>query len=338
MTTLNARLCTDPSAWDAVVNAQSGHPMQLWGWGESKAQHGWAAERYLVSAEDSDAGVVGSGQVLYRRLPFPFRSLAYIPRGSQALPGTSTAEVLSAIEREVRKRKPVVLTIEPDWDETDPRTAELVGSGWRPAATQILIPRTLILDLSRSEDELLAAMTKKTRQYIRKSAREDLTFRQLVAAEIPQALAVYRLTAERARFGIHSDTYYQDIFTNLGEGSPVFGAFQGEELVAFLWLAVSEATAFELYGGMNDAGSALRANYALKWTAITAMKERGVARYDFNGLLNDGVSQFKFGFASHEDLLAGSWDKPLSLLYPVFAQALPTARKVLRKVKAALKG
>jgi lipid II:glycine glycyltransferase (peptidoglycan interpeptide bridge formation enzyme) len=57
------------------------------------------------------------------------------------------------------------------------------------------------------------------------------------------------------------------------------------------------------------------------------MQARGVARYDFNGLLNDGVSRFKMGWAQHEDQLAGTWDLPLSPFYPVFSRALPLAKR-----------
>ncbi|AJT40415.1 lipid II:glycine glycyltransferase FemX [Psychromicrobium lacuslunae] len=332
-TPLDAKPCHDRNEWDAAVDAQGGHPMQLWGWGESKAQHGWRAERLLVR---DGADLVGSAQVLYRSLPFPFRSLAYIPRGPQA-ELSRLAEVLSAIESVVKRSGAVVLTAEPDWESTDPALSVLSASGWQKAATQILIPRTLILDLNRSDEELFAAMTKKTRQYIRKSGREELDFRLVEQAELKQCLEVYQQTAQRAAFNIHQDAYYLDIFENLAARSPVFGAFKGDRVVAFLWLAHSADTAFELYGGMTDEGSQLRANYALKWTAIQAMRERGVHRYDFNGLLNDGVSQFKFGFADHENLLVGSWDKPLSAFYPFYAKALPMARKGLRKFSSLLK-
>lgn len=335
--TLNASLaanpCLDPIEWDAAVDAQGGHPMQLWGWGESKAQHGWRAERLLVVDGEE---LIGSAQVLYRSLPFPFQALAYIPRGPQAKVAR-LADVLTLVEAVVKRSGAVVLTAEPDWESTDPSAATLPAGGWRPAATHILIPRTLILDLDRSDDELFAAMTKKTRQYIRKSGREELEFRLVQQAELKQCLEVYRQTAERAAFNIHQDAYYLDIFKNLAERSPVFGAFKGDQVVAFLWLAHSAETAFELYGGMTEEGSQLRANYALKWTAIQAMRERGVHRYDFNGLLNDGVSQFKFGFADHENLLVGSWDKPLSAFYPLYAKALPLARKGARKLRSLLK-
>lgn len=332
--TLTVVPCRVRDEWDAAVDAQQGHPTQLWGWGETKAAHNWRVDRVLVL---EDGKLLGSAQILLRPLPFPFRSLAYLSRGPQAQAGREN-EVLAAVGRYVKAtHKSVALSIEPDWDADSAAVAQLPSSGWARSATTILIPRTLILDLSRSEEELLAAMSKKTRQYIRKSSREALEYRAVTAAELAQCMAVYKETAERADFGIHQDQYYSDILRNLGTASPIFGAFDGEKLVAFLWLATSGSTAFELYGGMSEAGSQLRANFSLKWLAIQEMKARGVTRYDFNGLLNDGVSKFKFGFADHENMLAGTWNLPLSPLYPLFAKALPLARTAMKKARGLLK-
>jgi lipid II:glycine glycyltransferase (peptidoglycan interpeptide bridge formation enzyme) len=177
-------------------------------------------------------------------------------------------------------------------------------------------------------------MAKKTRQYIRKSANEPIEIRQVRSREeLDACLAIYKQTAERARFGLHVDQYYYDIFDKMGEYSLVTEAFYEGNPVAFLWLGISEHTAFELYGGMNDDGQRLRANYALKWWTIQQTKKWGIERYDFNGLLNDGVSTFKQGFADHEDMLAGTYDKPLSPLYTVWTKALPLGKKILRKLK-----
>lgn len=331
--TLSVTPCLDRDEWDAAVNAHNGHPMQLWGWGQTKAEHNWRVDRVVVRDGEQ---LVGSAQILLRTLPFPFRALAYLARGPQAAAGREH-EVLAAVGHHVKKtHKAVALTIEPDWDADTVAVATLPATGWAKAPSNILIPRTLILDLSRSEDELLAAMSKKTRQYVRKSGREALEYRGVTAEELPQVLAIYKETAERADFGIHQDGYYLDIARNMRDGSVIFGAFDVDRLVSFLWLAVSDATAFELYGGMNETGSTLRANFALKWHAIRAMKERGVSRYDFNGLLNDGVSKFKFGFADHENMLAGSWDLALSALYPAFARALPVARRSVKKARGLL--
>lgn len=157
-------------------------------------------------------------------------------------------------------------------------------------------PRTLIIDLNKTEEDLLAAMTKKTRQYIRKSERDGVETRQIKTKEaLVDALAIYKDTAKRAGFALHGDNYYYDLFDMLGENNLIFGAYHQGKLVSFAWLAISGTTAFELYGGMSQEGQDLRANYALKWHAICKCKEWGLGRYDMNGLLNDGISTFKEG-------------------------------------------
>lgn len=327
---------TDRSAWDRTVESLAGHPLQLWGWGATKSRGAWQASHYRVDAADGTP--IGAAQVLVRPLPLPFRALAYAPRGPVAAPGRET-EVLAALrDRVAADHHPVVLSIEPDVDaDSDAERGLLAAGRVVRGASPILIPSTLIFDLTRTEDELLADATKKTRQYIRKSGREDLVFRAITAAELDPCLAVYRQTAERAGFGLHTDDYYRSLYQDQGESAAVFAAFHGDTVVAFLWLAVSGTTAFELYGGMNDEGQRTRANYALKWHAITAMRERGVTRYDTYGLLNDGVSQFKEGFAHHRDTLTGTWDLPLSPWYPVYARALPLARTVAKRARPAAK-
>ena len=316
--------CENQAEWDEEILARQGHPLQLWGWGEVKAAHNWSVDRVLVKREGE---VIGAAQLLIRSLPLPFNALVYAPRGPVAGESERTQVLDSIADYAKTAHKAVAISVEPDW-ETMPDAA-----GWKATKNTILIPETLILDLRRTEDELLADMSKKTRQYIRKSGGEAIEIRKAKREELAGCLDIYRQTAERAGFGIHDDAYYYDIFDKLGDHSPVFAAFVDGKPIAFLWLAISQETAFELYGGMNDKGQQLRANYALKWYAIATMKKWGIARYDFNGLLNDGVSTFKRGFASHEDLLAGTYDKPLSPLYAMWTKALPAAKKLLRKLK-----
>ncbi len=318
-------VCSDQGVWDDEVLAMGGHPLQLWGWGEVKAAHNWSVERVFVRR---DGKTIGAGQILLRRLPGPFRCLAYLPRGPVA-ETVDRAEVLEELAVHVKERHgAVALTVEPDWREM-PEV-----KGWRKSSNTILIPRTLILDLTKNEDELMTAMSKKTRQYIRKSSGEGLEIRKVKGrGELAACLAIYKETASRAKFALHEDDYYYDVYDKMGDYSPVFAAFKDGSPVAFLWLAISQETAFELYGGMNEEGQQLRANYALKWHAVQIMKKWGLSRYDFNGLLNDGVSTFKQGFADHEDMLAGTYDKPLSPLYSVWNYGLPKAKALIRKVK-----
>jgi lipid II:glycine glycyltransferase (peptidoglycan interpeptide bridge formation enzyme) len=318
--------CYDPAQWDAVIHEQGGHPLQLWGWGEVKAAHGWTAHRYLVLRGDD---LVGAAQVLVRPLPWPLRGFAYIPRGPAGDEADLDA-VLAAVAHHVKQHiGAVVLSVEPSGDVAP------TGKGWRRSANTILIPDTLILDLSQSEEALQEAMTKKTRQYIRKSSREKMTIRRVKQREmLDDLLSIYRATAERAGFPLHEAQYYYDVFDMLGDASVIYAASNEEGPMAFLWLGVSAGVAFELYGGMNEEGQRLRVNYALKWHAITECKRWGVEQYDLNGLLNDGISTFKRGFANHETTLAGTYDYPLSPWYPIWSRFLPAAKHTIRRLKS----
>lgn len=325
MSMISVKACDNKVTWDEEVLSRGGHPLQLWGWGEVKAAHNWRVDRVLILDGEE---MIGLAQLLVRSLPGPFGALVYVPRGPVA-ETAQQAEVLGALADYAKQQyKAVALTIEPDWQAMPPI------KDWRPSGNTILIPRTLIIDLHQTEDELLAQMTKKTRQYIRKSANSAVTVRRVKGREeLASCLAIYKQTATRAGFALHDDNYYYDIFDKLGEYSPVMAAFVDNRPVAFLWLAISQTTAFELYGGMNDEGQQLRANYTLKWQAIRTMKKWGIDRYDLNGLLNDGISTFKQGFSDHEDMLVGTYDKPLSPLYFVWNIALPAAKKVMRTLK-----
>lgn len=331
--------CVERGAWDEAVRRLGGHPLQLWGWGELKAAHRWSAERVLVT--DRVGEIVGLAQLLTRRLPRPLGGFVYVPRGpvfardatdpTVVAGAPAPAAIADAVADYVfRTRRAVAVSMEPD----EHAGSLTFGGRWRPARTPVLPARTLILDLTQSEDALLADMSKKHRQYVRKAGREEsLAIRPvLTREELDACLEVYRETSERADFGLHEDSYYHDAFTMLGEDAPVWAAYVDERPVAFLFMAKSGRTAFELYGGMNETGQRLRANYALKWHVIRQMRDQGIERYDFGGLINDGVTTFKTGFASHENLLVGSWDRP-GRGYWIWVRGLPLVKQIVRRLR-----
>jgi lipid II:glycine glycyltransferase (peptidoglycan interpeptide bridge formation enzyme) len=65
-------------AWNEIVEKTNGHPLQLWGWGRLKSNHGpWSAKRVAVFRENE---VIGGAQILLRNLPQPFHLMAFCPR------------------------------------------------------------------------------------------------------------------------------------------------------------------------------------------------------------------------------------------------------------------
>ena len=322
--------CQNKTEWDDYVLENGGHPLQLWGWGDLKAAHGWSACRLFYYDDNKD--LAGAVQVLIRKLPWPLRSLVYVPRGP-VVDIKNRDDLLAELVDYVKDNfHSVVITVEPDEEKFRLKT------DWRSSVNRILPSRTIILDLKKTESELLNDMAKKTRQYIRKSAAEDIKIKMIRnREELDKCLDVYDLTAKRAGFALHDRGYYYDVFDKLGDYSPIFAAYADKRPIAFLWLAISADTAYELYGGMNDSGQQLRANYMLKWHAIRRCKDWGLRRYDFGGLLDGGITTFKKGWAKDETELSGTFDRPLSVFYGVWTKGLPMAKRVVRKLKSGKK-
>lgn len=316
--------CNDKDQWDEYILENGGHPLQLWEWGQVKAGHGWKAERVFAYNEDE---IVGAAQVLIRRLPSPFRSFAYVPRGPLANNDIKN-EFLNLLAVLVKRdHRSVALSIEPDALEFEK------PDGWVRSTNKVLSAETILLDLQKPESELLAHMAKKTRQYIRKSAT-SVKIRQIKKREdIEACLELYKETSMRAGFNLHSTQYYLDVFNQMQDYSPIFAAYENDTPVAFLWLAISSETAYELYGGMNDIGQDLRANYALKWHAIRKVKEWGLKRYDFGGMVAGGVSTFKQNWSADSTVFAGTFDKPLSPFYVLWSKGLPFAKRMLQRIR-----
>ncbi len=303
--------------------------MQLWGWGEVKKAGGWAVHRVQYHRGED---VIGAAQILVKKLPWPLRSFAYIPRGP-VVDIYNREELLKELADYTKHSlHSVVLSIEPDSEEY------ITPSGWHKSTNKVLPFETVVLDLTKSESDLMADMAKKTRQYIRKSSGETIEIKMIRSREeLDKCLNLYHATAKRAGFDLHPDKYYHDVFDKMADHCQVFASYVTGEPIAFLWLAISQDVAFELYGGTDEHGQELRANYALKWHAIQKCKEWGLTRYDFGGLIEGGVSTFKLGWTADKTHLAGTFDKPLSPAYILWSRGLPAAKSIIRKVKKLIK-
>lgn len=320
---IGVKECTDKAEWDEYLLDNDGHPLQLWGWGEVKSRHGWSVDRLFVYDEDE---IIAAFQVLTKKIPLPFRAFSYIPRAS--IFHVKYEDSLEVVAQYVKqKNKSIALSIEPNSLEFNK------PEKWVRATNKILSPETVLLDITQNEDALQSIMAKKTRQYIRKSVK-DVEIRLATSEEDVEAcLDLYEVTAQRAGFALHNRAYYRDVWESMGDHSPLFMAFSDGKPVAFLWLVISGTTAYELYGGVDDMGQKLRANYALKWHAISKVKQWGLTQYDFGGMVAGGVATFKQGWTESLTVFAGTYDRPLSSLYILWSHTLPFAKRAVQKAR-----
>lgn len=181
-------------------------------------------------------------------------------------------------------------------------------------------------------------MIRKHRQYIRKAEREGVVIHRVTNGNIESMYDLYLETASRAGFGIHSRDYYQGLFQYFGSANYLYYAEVDGRPEGFLWLAASGKTVYEMYGGISSVGGESKVNYLLKWTAMTELKAAGYELYDFNGRLNEGVSQFKVGFGPDETNWIGTYDYVFNQLgYQIWERLWPVAKPVGRRIMKAIK-
>ncbi len=329
---MRAQIIDDAGTWDNLVATLPGaHPLQTWGWGEVKRATGWDAWRVALM---DGATPRAAAQVLTRRVPrLPF-SMLYIPRGPLLDPLDQPAlhALLESLRPYSRRQNAIFLKVDPPWPAGTPTI--LPSAGFAPSAETVQVTDTYTIDLTRSEDAILAAMRPKTRQYIRKAEREGTVIvRDLTGSWLDSCYQIYQETSRRAHFGLHPRDYYDTIFQRYpADRQYLYVALREDIPLSFLWIACYGQFAVELYGGVSDVGQDYKSNYLLKWQAIQAMRAAGYTIYDLNGRVTEGISQFKEGFGPADTTWIGPYDHVYHpMLYHGYTRALPLARKWLAR-------
>jgi len=335
------RLVDDRDTWnEALARLPAHHALQSWDWGEVKGRHGWTAERLLWAGKE---GPVAAAQVLRRPVPYTPWGILYATKGPALDYGDSelVLRVLSDLEAYGRRRGAIALKIDPDINL--PGVVEaLVQRGWRYSAEQIQFRNTALLDISPSEDELLAAMKSKTRYNTRLAVRRGVQVRAGGVEDIPLFYEMYAETGRRDRFTIREYGYYQDAwqtFLESGLGHMLLAEVEGQAVAGLILFRFGE-TAWYMYGASTAEHRNTMPNHALQWAAICWCKEAGCAVYDMWGapdVLDErdpmwGVWRFKEGLGARFVPHIGAYDYPASkLLYWIYAGVLPRYVEWLRR-------
>lgn len=329
---MELREVTDADAWDqAVARHPFGHPLQCWGWGEVKRAAGWRAHRLAVF--DGDEFRAGA-QVLTRSLPGVPLAMLYAPRGPVVAYTDADALNMLAhgLRQHARRQRAIFCKVDPAWPEGTVHA--LAAAHFQASREAIQVTETYTVDLRQSEEEILAGMRSKTRQYIRKAEREETEIvRDTTGEHLAAVYTIYQETAQRAGFGLHEHAYYDNLYRRYPAASQyLYLARRHGTPLSFLWMVCAGRQAVEFYGGVANVGQDFKSNYLLKWHAMREMKAAGYEVYDLNGRLNEGIAQFKQGFGPAETSWIGPYDAVYHpLLYTAWALGLPLARRVMRR-------
>lgn len=307
-----------PAAWDRFISSQpAAHLLQTTAWGELKSAFGWQAAHII----HEDCGA----QVLLRKLPLGL-SMAYIPKGPV---GESSRwdSLWSEVDTVCRENRSILLIVEPDlWTVGDEPSQMSIPTRFQPGLQSIQPPRTIVVDLEGTEDELLSRMKQKTRYNIRLAEK-----RGVVVQPSPDIQTFYALMVEtggRDRFGIHSQAYYQrayELFHTSGCCDILLAEFDGRPVAALMVFAHA-GRSWYFYGASSDMHREHMPTYLLQWEAMRWARGRGSREYDLWGVPDAdeatleaqftqrgdglwGVYRFKRGFGGELRRAVGPWQR-----------------------------
>jgi lipid II:glycine glycyltransferase (peptidoglycan interpeptide bridge formation enzyme) len=346
----------DPATWNATLALMPyAHVLQTWEWGDFKtATTGWTPERIAYMHQ---GGVVAMAQVLTRRVG-PL-AVMYTPKGP-ALDYTDQAlraGVLAELRRHAKERGAVFIKIDPDVttgvgvpgqpDAYNDAVGVQIAAEWAAAGLafsreQVQFRNSIVIDLRRSEEELLEAMKQKTRYNIRLAERRGVSIRFGTEDDLAMLYALYETTARRDGFVIRPLAYYHQAwgaFMKAHLAQPIIADFKGYPIAHVIIFGFAKR-AWYFYGASSDADRENMPTYLLQWEAIKWAKRQGMAVYDFWGAPDNfadpddplaGVFRFKEGFGGVTVRRIGAWDyTSRPALYTGYTRVMPAVLAVMR--------
>lgn len=331
MTYINVQL-QQKLAYNKTVN----HPLQAFEWGEFRKKTHIDLVRKAI-AEKTKYTLSSGFQLTIHAIPYlPFK-IGYLPKGD--FPTASLIEELRKIGRE---NNCVFIKLEPNVLKTPQSTSLLKKLPLSPAAHPLFTQFTFMLDLTRSEEELLKNMHPKTRYNIKVAKRYGVTVQEDNSEEAFKAyLELTEQTTKRQKFYAHTKQYHQHMWDTLKPSANkqkensltahlLTATYQGKIITAWI-LFVFKDTLYYPYGASSTEYKEVMASTLMMWEVIRFGKKLGLSTFDMWGCLGEnpdphdpwfGFHRFKKGFGPNLVEFVGSYDLVLNpSLYTVYKLA-----------------
>ena len=207
--------------------------------------------------------------------------------------------------------------------------------------------QTLVLDLTKSEDELLNSMKQKTRYNIRLASKKGIEIIKNPDQGVEIFYQQVKETEMRDKAKFHSLKYYQAMYAVLHNQyhrlDVYLAKFENNYLAgAIVYHDFENKISYYLHGASSDQQKNLMAPYLLQWQMIKDCREVKQKKYDFFGvktasddeLLADekhswyGITKFKLGFAPEGKLI--NYPKARDLILKPFWYKIYTVYQKIR--------
>jgi lipid II:glycine glycyltransferase (peptidoglycan interpeptide bridge formation enzyme) len=272
--------------WDNFVSSiPGGYHEQTIPWAKVQAFAGWSSKRIIL---EKSGKIVAGAQILLQHSGI-FGTIGYISYGPCIADGSLPLanELLYELKRFAKVEKVSYLVINPPYygDYLIPFIHE---AGFRPTTNELppkgLITSTLLIDLTKSVDELLGEMHIKTRYNIRHASRMGIKIMEGTRPDIDSFFNLMLETCARRKSPpTHPDKRFfellWDAFHDRGWIKLHFAEYNGEKVCAALSFSFGDV--FRIWKfGWSGRYEKIHPSNALYWALIKFAKNNGYRYFD----------------------------------------------------------
>ena len=314
---------TDKKNYDAVVD----HPLQTIEWGTFREKAGVKVIRRGIFDKDK---LVDGFQLTIHKIPKTSWTIGYLPKGEMP-----NKEIINALKQIGKEEKCLFIQVEPNvlLNDATHLNEEVKKLQLQPAAHPLFTKYTFILDLTKSEEDILKEMHSKARYNIKVAQKHGV---EVVEDNSDKAFEDYlrlvRETTTRQGFFAHTESYHRKQWQTLPHSlsknqlsSHLFVAkYKGQILTA--WIAfVFKDMLYYPYGASSSEHREVMSSNLMMWEVIRYGKKLGLKQFDMwgatvpNPTRSDpwyGFHTFKEKYGAQHVEFVGSYDLVMNpLLY-----------------------
>lgn len=344
-----------PAQYGEYEAFASAHPQSCFTqsvkWREVK--NNWGYE--VVVSRGGDGKIVGGCAVLVQKVPLVGTSFLYAPRGPvcDLHDEAVLLDLKTGIDELARRHKAHLFKMDPDTLISDTRFMELAkGMGFEhfagPEGFETIQARFnyRLYIAGKTEEEVLASVTQKTRYNIRVAQKHGVEVKIVGSEYLDDFVRIMQTTGERDGFNVRPRVYFERMLAALGENVRLYMAFyEGQPISGAITTNYAGKTCY-VYGASDNIYRNVMPNYLVQWEMIRWAVQTGCSVYDFqgvSGVLEEGshmygLYRFKKGFNGQLDELIGEFNyvyRPLA--YKMTDKAMD-AKETISKLKRGMKG
>jgi len=269
------------------------HPLQTSAWAQFR--EAWGNE--VIETK--------YGVVIVNKLPLGLGIGTFI-RGPEP-----NKKMLDDLKEIALKNKIIFVKLEPNVIKSE-KLIELMRQSGAVKGKTLFTPTTYLIELTKSEEDLLASFKSKTRYNIRYAEKQGVEVMEDNSEKaFDKYIELTRETTKRQGFYAHSEKYHRLMWKYLKSKNIahlLVAKYKGEILttwIVFKW----RDTLYYPYGASSGKLQNLQTNSAMMWGAIKFGKKHKLKYFDLWGREpGKGFSKFKEGFSPEVKEFLGTWD------------------------------